>query len=432
LRGNLSWKLFIPETGFVNLPNLYFNEVGTFRIQLHNLKTGDLFFSAPICCVQELDRELYWGLLHGESERADAVNNLDTCLRLLRDEKSLQFFASSPFESSDDLSPEVWKSMSAKIAESSADLQLTTFLGFQWFEEPPTGLRQIIYAKDNKPLIQKKGNKGTTIKKIYKSYTPKDILSIPCFTMAKGYETTFETFDPDFERVVEIYNAWGSSECLKNEGNPRPISSKGKGISESEKGSIRSALQRNCRFGFVAGGLDDRGVYSSLFDSDHIQYSEGLTAILAPEQTREALFLALYNRACYATTGERIVLNFSISRVRMGGEVSTKVKPGLAFNRHIVGSVAGTTPLKTIEIIRNGDVMHTFRDHPSSFDFTFDDSTPLEQIALASPDDRPYFVYYYLRIIQQDGHMAWSSPIWIDYPEISEKKEKRKPPKKGE
>jgi hypothetical protein len=23
--------------------------------------------------------------------------------------------------------------------------------------------------------------------------------------------------------------------------------------------------------------------------------------------------------------------------------------------------------------------------------------------------------WYYLRVIQQDGAMAWSSPIWIDY-----------------
>ncbi|MFZ0565230.1 MAG: DUF3604 domain-containing protein, partial [Chlamydiales bacterium] len=48
LRENLDWKLFVPETGFVILPNLYFNEAGTYRIQLKNLKTGEMFTSSPI------------------------------------------------------------------------------------------------------------------------------------------------------------------------------------------------------------------------------------------------------------------------------------------------------------------------------------------------------------------------------------------------
>ena len=36
--------------------------------------------------------------------------------------------------------------------------------------------------------------------------------------MGKGLQYDFKDFNPDFERVVEIYNAWGSSEdmgCLR-------------------------------------------------------------------------------------------------------------------------------------------------------------------------------------------------------------------------
>ena len=93
---------------------------------------------------------------------------------------------------------------------------------------------------------------------------------------------------------MEIYNAWGCSECTTKEGNPRPIAfDDKKGIGETEKGSIRKALNQNCRFGFVAGGLDDRGIFSEFYESEQIQYSPGLTAIFAIEQTREALFQAL-------------------------------------------------------------------------------------------------------------------------------------------
>ena len=48
LRENLNWKLFVPETGFISLPNLYFNEAGIYTIQLVNSKTKEIFRSAPI------------------------------------------------------------------------------------------------------------------------------------------------------------------------------------------------------------------------------------------------------------------------------------------------------------------------------------------------------------------------------------------------
>ena len=44
---------------------------------------------------------------------------------------------------------------------------------------------------------------------------------------------------------------------------------------------------------------------------------------------------------------------------------------------------------------------------------------PLEKAAIEAKDKKPPFAYYYLRITQEDGHMAWSSPIWVDYIPLS-------------
>lgn len=427
LRENLTWKLFVPETGFIVLPNLYFNEAGVYRIQLLNMQSKAKFFSAPIKCFNEAEKNLYWGLLHGESERIDSTVNIETSLKHIRDEKSFQYFAVSPFEDTEETSNDDWKLISQQVAEYNEDNRFTSFLGFQWFGEPKEeGLRQFIYWKDNKPLLRKKDSKSNTLKKIYKTHTPKELLSIPSFTMAKGFECNFDEFTPEYERVVEIYNAWGSSECTKKEGNLRPITSEdSKGIQETEKGSVRAALNRNMRFGFVAGGLDDRGIYHDLYDSDQVQYSPGLTGILAIEQTRDALLLGLYNRSCYATTGPRIVLGYNIAGAQMGSELSTKVKPGLEFNRHITGFVCGSSPLKEVTLIRNGKEFKTFHPKESNFEFTFDDTENLSTLVLDSPDDRPQFVYYYMRIVQEDGNIAWASPIWIDYFPNSSKKAKK-------
>lgn len=418
LRENLNWKLFVPETGFIVLPNLYFNEPGTYRIQLKSDFIKTTFYSPPIKCVAESNYSIYWGILHGELEKVDAAENIELALRCVRDEFGYHFYASSCFENIEETPNDIWKSISSFIAEFNEENRFTTILGFQWFGSENEGSRQLLYWKDNRPLMRKRDAKYSSLKKIYKTHTPKEILSIPSFTMAKGLETDFSDFNPEFERVVEIYNAWGSSECSQKEGNLFPIKSLSeKGIFETEKGSIRKALNRNFRFGFVAGGFDDRGIYQNLCLSDQVQYTAGLTAIIAVEQTRETLLQALHNRCCYATTGPKIVLGFYIAGSQIGTELSTKNKPGLAWNRHLTGFVCGTTSIKEITIIRNGLEFHKITPSSSIHEFELDDPEPLSQIALESPDERLPFSYYYLRVIQEDGHVAWSSPIWIDFAE---------------
>jgi Protein of unknown function (DUF3604) len=417
LRENLNWKLFVPETGFIALPNLYFNEPGVYTIKLLNTLTKEVFRSPPIMCFPENNKHLYWGLLHGESERIDSTENIESCLRHFRDEKAYNFIATSPFESQEETSNDTWKMISQNVVEFDESDRFTTFLGFQWDGIPlEEGLRQIIHSKEARPILRKKDAKYSTLKKIYKSFSPKEIISIPTFTMGKGYEYNFNDFQPEFERVVEIYNSWGSSEVTKKEGNVTPIASSDKsGIQESAEGSIQKALLKNCRFGFVAGGLDDRGIYANFFEGGQEQYPPGLTAIIAPEHSRQALFDALYNRSCYATTGERIIVGLSLASTPMGGEISTADKPGLKINRHLSGYVAGTTTLKSVELIRNGKVITTFETDRYSLNFTYDDMAPLEKVTHDAKDKKPAFIYYYLRVTQIDGHMAWSSPIWVDY-----------------
>ena len=417
LRDNLKWKLFIPETGFIALPNLYFNEPGVYTIQLKNVQTKECFYSSPIKCFAQDTKQLFWGLLHGESERFDSTESLDSCLRHFRDEKSVNFYATSPFENVEETPNELWKAAQQNVEELDEDERFSVFLGFQWSGEPTEeGVRQIIHAKDQKAILRKKDQRSSSLKKIYKICSPKEIISIPTLSMAKGLSYNFEDFQPEYERVVEIYNAWGSSECTKEEGNKRPISSANKkGITEAKEGSLLKALLQNKRFGFVAGGLDDRGIYTGFYDDEQTQYSPGLTGVFAEELTRQSLFEALYNRNCYATTGERIIVGLFLAGFVMGSETDTQKKPGLHVNRHISGHIAGTKNIKYVELLRNGKVLTKFTPTSNVLDFTYDDLEPLSDVVIDAKDKKPPFVFYYLRVMQEDGHMAWSSPIWIDY-----------------
>lgn len=175
LRENLSWKLFIPETGYLSLPNLYFNDVGTYRIQLKNLATKDVYFSSPIECKETADLSLFWGILHGQSKRYTSAEDVENSLREYRDDHAMQFYASSVFEEEEETSSSDWKLLSSQIAQFNEEERFVSMLGFQWFGEPSTeGLRHFIYPKDNKPILRAKDSKSNTLKKIYRSHTPKN------------------------------------------------------------------------------------------------------------------------------------------------------------------------------------------------------------------------------------------------------------------
>ncbi len=416
LRENLKWKLFVPETGFIALPNLYFNEPGTYTIELKNFATDEVFRSSPIRCFGQETKPLYWGAIHGESERYDSSEHIESCLRHFRDEKSMSFYATSHFDTVEETPNDVWKLTCQSVAELDEDDRYSAILGQQYIGEAKSeGVRIFLYPKDERPIIRREEPRTSSLKKIYKSFTPKELLSIITFPMAKGTEFDFEDWDPEHERLVEIYNAWGSSEKSSKEGNARPIQcTDKKGYVESNEGSILSALMHNKRVGFTAGGLDDRGIYSDLYASNQKQYSPGMTAVMADSLSRSSILEALHNRACYATTGERIILGLSIAGKIMGSEISTLDKPGLHVNRHIEGFVAGTCPITRVEIVRNGKILTSFEPNSESFEFEYDDLTSLEQVSLNGGDKKPSFSFYYLRVLQEDGHIAWSSPIWID------------------
>lgn len=417
LRENLNWKLFVPETGFIALPSLYFNEPGIYKIQLHNLKTKEFFYSAPIKCIAESPFNLFWGSLQGESKRFDSATNTESWLRYMRDDCALQFVATSCFESEEETSNDVWKEMSAQIAEFNEDDRFVAMLGFQWVGEVNAeGMRHFVCSKDSKPILRRKDTKNNSLKKIFKTNNPKEMIAIPSFTMGKTTCYNFEDFNPEYERVVRIFDAWGSSENSAKDKNPKPIAGSGKNtIAEAPEGSIIKALNNGCRFGFSAGGYDDRGPFENLFESNQVQYTGGLTAILAKEHNRTSIMEALQARSCYASTGERIILGFQIAGFGMGAEVDTKTRPGLEFNRYITGYCVGTQPLVDVAIIRNGKVWKQLPTEKDRIEIEVDDSDDLASITLDAKGDGSPFIYYYLRVTQADGHMAWSSPIWIDH-----------------
>lgn len=214
-----------------------------------------------------------------------------------------------------------------------------------------------------------------------------------------------DTINPEFERVIEICQNRGSFEKEKvGEDN---VYFGGFGS------SVQSALAKGLRLGFVGGTDNHRGRPGSgrSFQSglDYNEYvTGGITGVLAKELTREAIFEAIWQRRCYATTGVRTLLDFSVNGRVMGQEFSATGEEARA-PRTIVVKAAGTADIVRAVIVRNGQDVHTCEGAGQVLEFEWQDDAPLGDVVT---DDG--WVYYYVRLTQRDGNMAWSSPVWID------------------
>jgi hypothetical protein len=83
-----------------------------------------------------------------------------------------------------------------------------------------------------------------------------------------------------------------------------------------------------------------------------------------------------------------------------------------------VAVVHGTAPLASLEVVRSGEIV-TRREYevPAPGDGDADGGPPLppfDDVASFPLQDLRTGEYVYLRVMQQDGHAAWTSPFFVD------------------
>lgn len=201
--------------------------------------------------------------------------------------------------------------------------------------------------------------------------------------------------DPEFDRLVEVYSTWGNSEYY---GAPFP----GTAADRLPGLGALDALKRGYRLGLMASsdghdGNPGNAQWSNRQPHIHHRLGSGFIAVLADELTRAAVWDAMYARRCYATTGTRIVLGFRVNGAIMGSEIEA---PEDGVNL-IEAEVTGTAPLERLELVRDGQVICEKPCRGMAETLTVEDASP----------EGAHF--YYLRVFQSDGEMAWSSPVWV-------------------
>jgi len=245
----------------------------------------------------------------------------------------------------------------------------------------PWGHRNIVHLDRNYtpvPASYDLGDPGVSPWGLFEALRGKRALTIPHTSAWGNKQVSWDYWDPEIERVVEIYQ--GLRSTYEYNGAPDPA---GKAVYEKDsKNFIWDSLARKRKMGFIAS-------------SDHRSTHMSFAAVYVKNLDRESVFEGLRARRTYAAT-DKILVDFSIGGALMGDETTVSGVPELRV------AIEGTADLARIDIIRNGTFLYTPEVSGKRAGFTFRD----EQFDGSES-------YYYVRVIQSDKQMAWASPIWV-------------------
>jgi hypothetical protein len=253
--------------------------------------------------------------------------------------------------------------------------------GYERSLEYPNGHRNAMFADAGIPVFpipeaERLGKEGAG--RFYQYLHANRGISMP-HTSATGAGTDWRDNDPEVEPLVEIYQGYRNN--YEHEGAPRASKRR-----ERPEGFVWNAWKKGYRL----------GVQSS---SDHVSTHGSYAILYATEVSRAAILEAIRARRAYAAT-DNILLDFRVNGHMMGEAFRSAETPLLT------AYIAGTAPIRKVAVIRNNTYIHTgtpSAEGATSFRFSYLDNQPLSGGS-----------YYYIRVEQTDGQLAWSSPIWIE------------------
>ncbi len=355
--------------------------------------------------VRDDGHQLFWGDLHGQSqyhgwnpgERVGiSCGTPQQCHAYARDIAGLDFCAVTDTMS---IAKDIWPDAVNAALAAAVPGRYVTFQGVE-LGDNVHGHRNVVFAADEaepgieagRPNERGDGLVDMQTPSIQKRYTGRsDVLLIPHHVKMW---LNWDCYDPALEPVMEIHSIWGSCEKAGTDGWA---------VLREMTGGAQEAWARGYKIGVIGGSDSHAGMPGrSLPCSDRMDfmpYKAGYAAVWAKELTRRSIFEAIKARRCYATTGERIIVETFIEGHPMGSEVAwpNRSRPcELHFN------VWGTARLDSIAVVKNNEDVSVL-----SLDADHVRSKWTDAVAATAGD------YYYLRVTQRDGNRAWTSPIWI-------------------
>ena len=356
--------------------------------QLHRQRGEHL--ATPSIQYQGQILNLYFGDLHHHSDisvcNRCGDQSVEEGYQHMRDINRLDFACST--DHCYNLNAYLWTYLGKMARVNEQPDHFLTFLSEEWtstFKETNAthpygfyGHRNLIFGDTYFPRFWRASNRQTPAE-VWEELRAlnADFIHIPHQLADTGNCPTDWTFtDREAQPVAEIFQTRGSYEY---HGTPR----------QAERTTppgyfIQDAWARGIVIGVIAAP-DHGGGY-------------GKACVYAPELSRKAILDALRHRRCYGTTAAKIFLDFRVADHLMG-EVSAAPASGpVTVKMHVLAAAN----IDRVEVCRNNRFLYVNHPQGRECDLTFVDFSPL-----------PERSYYYVRVIQKDDEIAWSSPVWF-------------------
>jgi len=391
-----NYRVVVSDELFVRIPGGgKISRPGVYRLVVRDKQKGLAGESNPIRIVAEPGgKKIFWGDLHVHSFESDGIGSPDYDNRFCRDIAALDFCCIC------DHANGVFR----EIRESAVRFtQPGKFLSFSGFEglagDMPGGGHVNFYFVDDRVEYENVIDPAVGGKPAYESrqqiwekllaYGEKKVIAVP-HNHARG---GWDDMDSPVVRLDEIHSVWGNSEYTAT-----PEKAYKFGITNYR--TFQQALEAGLKLGCIAAGDEHAGRGGTGTWLRHFKSNTaGISAAYSPELTKRAVFDALWDRQVYGTTGARIILDFSVNGHPMGSEITVSAQ---SAERKIKIEVEGTDKINYVAVIRNNQEWHRKDGSGKSLYLELSDDSPLAGTS-----------FYYVRVVQQDEHMAWSSPVWV-------------------
>jgi hypothetical protein len=414
---NSTYTFLAPDKGAIKL-KARVTKPGIYNLIVRDEASGKTYSSNPVLVGQTAIEHIYWGDLHQHDTMGKDANRVpEWVFQRNKNVDGFDFASGSIHDyfeywglppDRDELS--YLKELTEKYNDAG---KFVTFHGYEW-TNLPQGHRNIYFAEGETPAFFSY-DKVKTPDALRASLAGKHYLVIPHHTAWRfmNSNSAYNWGLPDWEqaRLVEIYSKHGSSDFFEgpypihHDVTPFFIYLMGATSDRAHKGDgsyVREALAKGYRLGIMAGGDNHWARGSKSFGTGVTQdYPNGLQAAIAPELTRSGLYEAMWQRHTYGTTGARIILDFKVNGSLMGSEIQSAGKPPAIYY-----SVKATAPLKSMEVWKYSK--------SGGYELSsFDGKGLLEAENSFSDDKFSEDSFYFLKVVQSDGQLAWSSPVWV-------------------
>jgi hypothetical protein len=341
----------------------------------------DLRVSAPelnlSCSVENSrisveDPPVYWGDLHVHTELSDGTGTVAENLVFARDTAALDVCVITDHGFL--LEDAEWQRIQEVTAELSEEGRFIAFPGFEFSAETRAGGdRNVIYYQRG-PLYRSRKGRARVIpnaRALFRALRKENAIIIP---HVGGRRANWAMHDPRLEPLAEICSVHGWFPEF-----------------------LEEAFARGYRPGIVGSGDGHLGHPGRTFPGlTWARKRNGLAAILAPRLERREIWRALRSRRTYATTGPRILLDLRGDGSPMGSTLPHRRSITLS------GWAQGAVPLAELVLLRDDQPVRRLELRKRSVRFHWREAVP------------PAGAAFRIELRQQDGHRAWSSPIWVD------------------